>query len=299
MRIGYPCINRSLGCTAGRTFRLASYSRRRMAETVALNLDCLEKILAFNAVNGLLFFRISSDLIPFASHPVCRFPWAERFGERLRAIGRLIKKQGFRISMHPDQFTLINSPDGGVFNRSAAELEYHCRVLDLMGLDRTARVQIHVGGVYGDRETSMKRFVERFRSLDRAVRRRLTIENDERLYPVADCLALSRATGVPVLFDLFHHRLNHRRESAADALDACAATWPAAAGIPMVDYSSQQPGGRPGKHAESIDTSHFKRFLRATRGIDFDVMLEIKDKEKSALAALAAAGRDRRLAMGV
>ena len=170
-----------------------------------------------------------------------------------------------RISMHPDQFTLINSPDEGIFERSAAELAYHARVLDLLGLDRTARIQVHVGGVYGDKPASIDRFCARFELLPETVRRRLVVENDDRLYSVADCLQISRRTGVPVLFDSFHHRLNNSGESVAAALAMAAATWKKADGPPMVDYSSQKKGERPGSHAESIDLKHFARFIAADR----------------------------------
>jgi len=111
MKVGYPCLNRSIGCTPGRTFRLASYSPERLAAAVGWNLDCLERILEFNRDNGLLFLRITSDLVPFASHPVCAFPWPEEFAGRFAALGKIIRGSGMRISMHPDQFTLINSPD--------------------------------------------------------------------------------------------------------------------------------------------------------------------------------------------
>ena len=285
MKIGYPCLNRSLGCTPGHTFRLASYSPVRLAETVRQNLDCLGRQLEYNRDHGLLFLRITSDLVPFASHPVCAFPWPEEFAPRFAALGNIIRAGSLRISMHPDQFTLINSPDEDIFRRSSAELAYHARVLDLLGLDNTARIQVHAGGVYNDKPASIDRFCARFEKLPETVRRRLTVENDDRLYSVADCLQISRRTGVPVLFDSFHHRLNNRGEGTAAALAMAAATWKQADGLPMVDYSSQKKDARKGSHAESIDLRHFARFIAAVAGMDFDIMLEIKDKEKSALRA--------------
>ena len=287
MRIGYPCINRSVGCTSAQTFRLRSYSARRLADTVAANLDCLERILHWNVEREVGFFRITSDLVPFASHPVCRFDWAGRLAACFRAIGRFIRRHRMRISMHPDQFVLLNALDRAIVVSSIRELDYHCRVLDLMGLSTAAKVQIHVGGVYGDKSASIARFVEQYRGLSPAVRRRLVIENDDRCYTVSDCLEVNRRTGVPVLFDVFHHKVTCSGESVHAALAACARTWRKRDGTLMVDYSSQEPGERKGRHAEHIDLADFRRFLKAARGIDFDVMLEIKDKEQSALAAAA------------
>jgi UV DNA damage endonuclease len=134
MKIGYPCIHLSLPCRSSRTFRLASYSEERMHITVKNNLECLMSILEFNVKNNLLFFRITSDLIPFASHPACKFPWQKEFKKNFRKIGNFIIKHKIRVTMHPDQFTLINSPDRGIFNRSVRELRYHSDVLDLLGI---------------------------------------------------------------------------------------------------------------------------------------------------------------------
>lgn len=299
MRIGYPCINRSLACRGNRTFKLASYSEARLIETVAGNLACLGEMLAFNGAHNLRYFRITSDLVPFASHPVCRFDWAGHFRAEFAVLGRQVRDGDFRITMHPDQFTLLNSPDREVFHRSVAELEYHARVLDAMGLDAFARIQIHVGGVYGDRPGSLSRFAARFRELPEAVRRRLTVENDERLYPLADCLKLSEETGVPVLFDSFHHSILNRGESLPGALATAGRTWGPADGPPLVDYSSQKPGQRAGTHADSLDEADFARFLRDSQPHDFDLMLEIKDKERSALRALALAAGDPRLQLSL
>lgn len=295
MRIGYPCINRSIGCTASHTFRLASYTGERLEKTVKENLACLKKTLQYNCEHGLLFFRITSDMVPFASHPVCTFPWQEHFAEEFQQIGKFIRQHGFRISMHPDQFVLLNAPDPGVFQRSIADLEYQTKVLDLMGLDTTAKVQIHVGGVYGDKPASMDRFTESYELLDTAIKNRLVIENDERLYTISDCLAIHKRTGIPVIADSFHHSLLNHGEGFSDLLKPLRATWKAHDGIPMVDYSSQEQGRRMGAHAEHIVPDEFEQFLNETRMADFDIMLEIKDKEKSALLALDIARNDPRL----
>ncbi len=295
MRIGYPCINRTIGCSPARTFRLASYSEERVQETVNENLTCLRAILDYNVRNGILFFRITSDIVPFASHPVCRFPWQEYFSGVFQKIGTYIRDNTLRISMHPDQFVLLNTPKDDVLQRSIADLRYQVQVLDLLGLDTSAKIQIHVGGVYGDKNKSMDRFVENYLTLDTAIRRRLVIENDERLYTVADCCAIHDRTGVSVLFDAFHHSVHNNGEKIPDIMDMVSATWQKADGIPMVDYSSQQPKKRPGAHAETLDPGDFRRFLAMTGTCDMDVMLEIKDKEKSALEALQIAGTDPRL----
>ena len=286
MRIGYPCVNLGIGCTSARTFRLRSYSAALLQEKLAGNLDCLRDTLDWNAARGILFFRITSDLVPFASHPVCRFDWRRRFKRDLAGIGARIRRKRMRVSMHPDQFTLINSPDRGIFLRSVRELRYHAELLDAMELGASAKLQIHVGGVYGDREAAMRCFVSRYRELPPAVRRRLVIENDERCWPLADCLAIHWHTGVPVVCDVFHHQILNRGETVADALRLAAKTWGRRDGPPIVDFSAQAPGKRPGTHAASLPPAAFKRFLDDARPLDLDLMLEIKDKERSALRAL-------------
>lgn len=286
MKIGYPCINRSIGCTTNSTFRLANYSKKRFRETTANNLECLRKILEYNAKHGLLFFRISSDLIPFASHPVCDVKWRKELKKELEDIGAFVKQHDMRISMHPDQFVLINSPDADIVKKSVAELKYHAEVLDAMGLDQTAKIQIHAGGVYGDKPKATERFIRRYRKLPLRIRRRLVIENDDRLFSLKDCLGICGKIKIPVLFDVFHHSILNQGESVPDALKKASKTWGKKDGVMMADYSSQEPGRRPGTHAEHIDLKDFRKFLKNSKGILMDVMLEIKDKEKSALKAI-------------
>jgi UV DNA damage endonuclease len=294
MKIGYPCINWTVGCKGDRTFRLKSYSEERLIETVDNNLLCLLEMLRFNMDHNILFFRITSDLVPFASHPVCRFDWQGYFDDQFEAIGDFVKEHEIRISMHPDQFTLINSMDRRVFDNSLKELIYHAQVLDLMGLDASAKIQIHVGGVYGDKDESMKRFIERFEGLSEIVKEHLVIENDDQCYCLKDCLRISKYTSIPVLFDVLHHRANNSGETVGEVFELFTDTWKERDGLPMVDYSSQQSGARKGKHGETIDLERFRDFLEETKPFDFDGMLEIKDKEKSAIKAVEAASKDDR-----
>jgi len=294
MKIGYPCINRTIGCKASRTFRLKSYSEDRLIETVENNLNCLLNILKYNIEKNILFFRITSDLVPFASHPVCKFDWQKYFKNKFKEIGDLITKNNIRISMHPDQFIVLNSIKEDVVKRSIKELYYHSEVLDLMTLDKTAKIQLHIGGAYGDKKESINRFAENYKKLDKKIKDRLVIENDDRIFNFEDCLFLHEKINIPLLFDVFHHSVLNKGESLKYALKKQNKTWKKYDGLPMVDYSSQKPGFRAGSHSEKIDLKDFKIFLEDSKLYDFDIMLEIKDKEKSALKAVKVLEKDKR-----
>ena len=286
MKIGYPCINLSLDCRASRTFRLKSYSAEKFTETVSGNLDCLEKMIDYNIKHNLLFLRITSDLIPFASHKVNQFNWQEEFRDRFLEIGKKIKEADMRITMHPGQYTVLNSNKEEVFKKAIEEIIYHVDVLDLLGLDKSAKINIHVGGVYGDKEASMNRFIHRYNNLSQRIRDRLIIENDEKSYSIYDCLEISKETGIPVTFDNLHHEINNNGEDLQILINKVFETWKEDDGPPVVHYSSQKPKEREGRHIDHIDEEHFKKFLEEMDGFNFDLILEIKDKERSANKAL-------------
>lgn len=286
VKLGYPAINQALACRSTGTFRLASFSDERMTGTIAANLACLRRVLAWNVEHRLLFFRITSNLVPFASHPVAAgYDWRGRFAAELAGIGAYVRDHDLRISLHPGQFVVLNSPSEATRASSVAELTYHADLLDALGLDTTHKVQIHLGGRHGDAERSMEVFAQRHATLPPSVRRRLVMENDERDASLADCLRLHAAVGIPVLFDTLHHSIRNDGETPLRALDLAMATWGPADGTPMVDYSTQDPARRTGAHAVTLDVEHFRSFVRRLRRRDVDVMLEIKNKEASALQA--------------
>jgi len=297
MKIGYPCINLSMDCRSSRTFRLKNYSESKLIETVYGNLNCLQKILEYNLKYNFYFFRITSDLIPFGSHPIMKFEWQDYFKSKFHEIGSFIKKHEMRITMHPGQYTVLNSINQKVFQNSIKDLEYHVQVLDLMKLDKTAKVQIHVGGVYGDKEKSVKRFISRFEDLKSNIKKRLIIENDDKSYDLRDCLKIHGYTQTPIVFDVYHHECLNNGEAINKAFEIFTNTWNKEDGLPIVHYSSEHPKKGKPSHTDHINLEHFRFFLNKTKDYDFDIMLEIKDKEKSALEALNILDLDSRLTL--
>ena len=294
MKIGYPCINLSFDCRSSRTFRFKNYSKERLISTVKGNLECLQKILQYNLEKDIKFFRITSDLVPFASHKVMNTDWQEIFQSQFNEIGKYIKKNNMRITMHPGQYTVLNSTREGVFRRSLKEIKYHVEVLDLMGLDATAKVQVHVGGVYNDKEKSKARFIQRYNNYKQKIKDRLVIENDDKSYNLADCLEIYQKTDIPIIFDIYHHTCNKSGESIKEGFKKFTKTWNRKDGLPIIHYSDEHPiKGKP-SHSEHIKMSNFKKFIIETKDFNFDIMLEIKDKETSALEAIKYLRNDSR-----
>lgn len=287
IRIGYPCLNYSLDCRNNLSFRLASYNPKRFKKAVENNLTCLKKILEYNLKHALMFFRITSDLIPFGSHPICKIKWWQEYKKEFVGIGRFIKKNKMRVSLHPGQYTVLNSNREEVVEKSILELEYHTRILDAMELDKTHKIQIHVGGVYGEKEKSIARFVRNYQKLNKNIRERLAIENDDKSYSLSDCMQISKKVDIPVIFDWYHHQIINNEESLDWSLKATNQTWKKSDGVMILDYSSQKQGELSSRHTEHININDFKKFLIKLKKnkISADVMLEIKDKEKSALLA--------------
>jgi UV DNA damage endonuclease len=295
MKIGYPAKNLTLGEYGEGTFKVISFDPGRCRAVVAANLEKLAAVLAWNVEHGLLFYRLPFELVPNAASPRSKLRWEDEFGPQLRRLGERMRREGHRIAIHAELYTAINQPGGRILESSVRELEYCARLLDALELDATAKVQVHVGDVLEDKAAGLRHFAEQFRRLDGAVQRRLVVENDCIGYTLSDCVHLHDEVGLPVVFDVLHHQVQPSGEALPDALRRAAATWRPTDGLMLVDYSSQRPGRMPGKHAESIDLDDFRGFLDASAGQDLDLMIEIKDMERSALRALDALRGDPRL----
>lgn len=287
MNIGYACLTVGVSGIKQRTCTMKNVSSDVLMGLIQSNLEALDKTLDYNIQNGIKLFRISSDIIPFGSHPVNTVKWWEIFSGKLKEIGRKAITNGIRLSMHPGQYTVLNSPDEAVVERAVEDLRYHARFLDAMGLGKEHKIVLHIGGIYGDKTDALKRFVQHYSCLDESIRQRLVIENDDRQYAISDVLSIGESEGIPVVFDNLHHQVNpDNTRSDIEWITACASTWKQSDGPQKLHYPQQDDGKRPGSHSATLDVEGFFQFYKQLPTQDVDIMVEVKDKNLSALKCI-------------
>ena len=169
MKIGYACLTVGVPETNFRSCTLKKANRNTLLNIIEYNLNSLENIIDYNIKNNIRLFRISSDLIPFGSSIVNDIPWWDVFSSKLSSIGEKIKNSGMRVSMHPGQYTVLNSPKEDVVRRAIEDLNYHERVLDSLGVGIDSKIILHIGGVYNNKEKAIKDFIDNFQLLDRKI----------------------------------------------------------------------------------------------------------------------------------
>jgi UV DNA damage endonuclease len=190
--------------------------------------------------------------------------------------------------MHPGQYTVLNSLRKEVVDNAIADLIYHTRVLTSMGLSPEHKIVLHIGGAYGDKVEASNRFVSTYRTLPQGVKERLIIENDDKLFTIGEVLAIAVEVGCPAVFDNLHHTINPSKEglTAQQWIEVCATTWKPKDGRQKIHYAQQDPKKRPGSHSPTIALDDFLLFYEALPDKDIDIMLEVKDKNISALKCM-------------
>lgn len=285
MRIGYACITLGDEEIKYKNFRIENIDKKAK-EIIEWNISALNKAIEYNGNNGIHMFRITSDLIPFASHSDMKFDWKGEFKERFHDIGMNIQKYDIRVSMHPGQYTVINSKNEEVVKKSIKELEYHLDVLKMLETKESSKIILHIGGVYGNKKDALERFINNYKRLSDELKDRIVIENDDSRYNIKDVLYISNRCGAPVVFDNLHHSINPPDVIKSEEywIEMCSKTWHTKDGIQKIHYSQQDKGKRKGAHSATIFTGEFKSFIDKIKDMDdLDIMLEVKDKNLSAI----------------
>lgn len=296
-RLGYVAMTLNLeDCSPSGTVTWTALSKiedekarmYKLRQVTRKNLENTLRIMKYNKALQIMVYRLTSKLVPLATHPeLSGWDYIADFAGQFAEIGQFIKENGFRISAHPDHFTLINTSNPKVLEDSLRDLDYHTRLFEAMGLaDRQYKLVIHVGGLYKDKEASLARFAENFIRLPDRIRKRIMLENDDKSFTARDVLGLCESLGIPMVLDVHHHQCANQGEPLSEILPLAFNTWRHEEISPKVHFSSPKSQKDFRSHADDIEMEAFVNFLYAARKTqtDFDVMLEAKNKDSALLA---------------
>jgi UV DNA damage endonuclease len=292
MNIGYACINMSMGkhVTTNRAMVKKTFNTKGLeyvSELALKNASDIIKILEWNRMNGIKFFRLSSAVIPWGDHiDLTQLKDYKEIKRELKKAGDFAKFWGMRINSHPGPFCVLTSPKDIVIENTIADLELHGKIFDMMGLEKSPynNINIHCNGVYGDKTSAMDRFITNFNKCSNSVKKRLTIENDDKqsMYSVKDLMYIHKRTGIPIVFDYHHHQFCTGDMTEEQALKLAATTWPQ--GITQeVHYSESKALHENNIKLKPQAHSDYINALPNTYGLDLDIMVEAKAKELAIL----------------
>ena len=292
MNLGYACINTALksgGIFTNRTMRRKTFDSKGLdyvSELALQNVKDLETHIHWNHEFGIKLFRLSSQI----------FPWMEEYNwedlkdwdeikDRMLQIGQFAKDYNQRLTMHPGPFHCLASPNDKVVKRTVIGLNKHSEQFDMMGYEPSHynKINIHVGGAYGDKKTTLKRFCKNFELLDENTKKRLVIENDDspKEFSVKDLFdGIYQIIGIPITFDYFHHKFNTGDMTEEEALKMAAITWPK--GVTQCCHYSESR--RKEKLDESIRPQAHSDIIYnkiQTYGLEPDIVIEAKLKEQA------------------
>ena len=294
-QIGYACINMELSkqkprIYTGRSMIKRTFEQRGIQYASQLGLDNtkdLMEIIKWNNEHDFKFFRITSNLFPWCSeYKLQDMPDYREIKMVLREIGKYVKANDMRITSHPGPFNVLTSPREHVVQNCIKDLSIHGEVFDMMGLSRTPynKINIHIGGAYGDKVSAMKRFCENFHLLPNSVKSRLTVENDDKasMYSVRDLYeGVYNVIGIPIVFDYHHHRFCSGDLSERQALEMAISTWGDI--IPVVHYSESRSKEYNDTTIREQAHSDYVYDYIDTYGNRVDIMVEAKAKELAVL----------------
>ena len=297
-RFGYACINmgfssrpKSKRITTNRSMIKRTFQQKGISyasELALMNVQDLYKILEWNLANDIYFYRLSSDIIPWASeYQMEDLPDYKEILDTCQMVGSFAKKHGMRLTAHPGPFNKLASPKERVFQLTYKDLRVHGDLFDMIGLDRSpfAKLNIHVGAAYGDKPFALDNFCRNFERLPESVRSRLTVENDDKtsLYSTKELYdGVFGRIGTPIVFDFHHYRLHPDGQTEVEALTTALDTWPDDI-KPVVHYAESRsveynnPKIKPQAHSDYV-VDYFDDY-----GFDLDVMIEAKHKELALL----------------
>ncbi len=291
IRLGYVSLSKSLDITASKTLTYTEYLKLsdkdrnlKLDTIIKSNLESLKCILKYNYKNNIHFYRLTSKLIPLATHDSVDYEYVNRYKNEFKIIGDLIGKYNIRVDTHPDEYCVLNSINTKVVSSSISILKYHKNILLSLNIENP-KIVLHVGSSACGKEKSITRFINNFNKLDDDIKKMIIIENDDKTYNVCDVLDLCNKINVPMVLDYHHFMCNNRGEKISNYIKEIFDTWNNTNIRPKVHFSS--PKNKTKKdyrsHNDYINSDDFINFIETIKFInrDFDVMIEAKMKDEA------------------
>lgn len=285
IRLGYACLTKALDITSSSTITYTNYINKnydenKLIEITNNNLEALKKILIYNVKNNIHFYRITSKLVPLATHEKISFNYIKLLKEKFNELKKIINKYDIRVDVHTDEYAVLNSMNRSTVNNTMEILKYHYNILKALGI-KNKIIILHIGSSAGGKKSSITRFINNFNKLPLNIRKSIAVENDDKTFNIKDTLYICKKLGIPMILDYHHYICNNEDERLEDYIQDIVSTWNNI--TPKFHFSS--PKSKLKKefrsHHEYINSNDFIHFLNILKHTnnDCDIMLEAKAKD--------------------
>ena len=282
IRLGYACVPVTIDETASHSLTYTNYKRlgekanAKLDSVIKSNFESLEKILKYNIRNDITFFRMTSELIPLANHPLVEYDFIDQYKLYYKKIGDIIKENNLRVDLHPSAYTVLNSVNDNVVTSTINILEFYQKMYKSMGIE--SKIVLHVGSKVGGKRLGIKRFIDNFNKLNKDLQKLIIVENDDKSYNIRNVLSLCEKLDIPMVLDYHHFKVNKNNEKIEDYIERIFNTWD---DIPKIHFSSPKDKKNKRSHNDYINVDDFIDFVERIKFTkrDFDVMIEAKKKD--------------------
>lgn len=284
--LGLCCINNTLrknGVFCSRTMIRKNFTVDKAKEYSIKNIQDIYKLVEWNFNNNINHLRISSEIFPHFTDKETESYTLDFAHNELQKVGEFCKNKNHRITMHPGQYNQIGAKNRDVFDQTIKDLKMHADILDIMNIDDNGIICVHGGGMYGDKENTIRRWIEQFDDLPNNVKKRLAIENCEKCYNARDCIHIAQETNIPMIFDTHHYdcynklHINEKTESVDELMDEIIESWDKK--TPLFHISEQAQGKRVGAHSDYIENIP-EYLLKVPYNYDTNISIEVEAKAK-------------------
>ncbi|GAK05614.1 UV DNA damage endonuclease [Geomicrobium sp. JCM 19037] len=270
--------------------------KKKLHDVTEMNLLRTKRIIHYLIAHEIPLYRFSSSLVPLATHPETQWDYITPFSHLYKEIGTLVKTHQLRTSFHPNQFTLFTSDRDHVTEKAVEDLVYHYELAKAMGLHKEIRINIHVGGAYGDKQKALERFHNNIKKVPTHILKQLTLENDDKTYTTTETLAVAEQHSIPMMFDYHHYVANHTdEEELTELLPRVFATWESTSQPAKIHISSPKSKTAFRSHADYVDETFLEPLLDGLKTIreNVDFMIEAKAKDRACLSLIDCLSKKR------